>query len=177
METVDHLAKVNGLIENFSSLSLIDQKESIIKWLNNDNIIAKLMLTDDDLLDKSSKTAARLFGRLKLIKYDNDIFNKLIIAETSSIVHVLAAFLLLKASGNCVAEKETIIDIVTLSESVKDLEELPNLITELVDDPIYRKHLFYREKLIVMIAKSDTVRRNGRGAESSQEQALGKIYS
>ncbi|CAF4994455.1 unnamed protein product [Rotaria sp. Silwood1] len=135
------------------------------------------MLTDDDLLDKSSKTAARVFGRLKLIKYDNDIFNKLIIAETSSIVHVLAAFLLLKASGNCVAEKETIIDIVTLSESVKDLEELPNLITELVDDPIYRKHLFYREKLIVMIAKSDTVRRNGRGAESSQEQALGKIYS
>ncbi|CAF1518526.1 unnamed protein product [Rotaria sp. Silwood1] len=177
METVDHLAKVNGLIGNFSSLSLIDQKESIIKWLNNDNIIAKLMLTDDDLLDKSSKTAARVFGRLKLIKYDNDIFNKLIIAETSSIVHVLAAFLLLKASGNCVAEKETIIDIVTLSESVKDLEELPNLITELVDDPIYRKHLFYREKLIVMIAKSDTVRRNGRGAESSQEQALGKIYS
>ena len=28
-----------------------------------------------------------------------------------------------------------------------------------------------------MIAKSDTVRRNGRGAESSQEQALGKLYS
>ncbi|CAF3266915.1 unnamed protein product [Rotaria sp. Silwood2] len=68
-----------------------------------------------------------------------------------------------------VAEKETIIDIVTLSESVKDLEELPNLMSELIDDPIYRKHLFYREKLIVIIAKSDTVRRNGRGAESSQE--------
>ncbi|CAF1288091.1 unnamed protein product [Rotaria sp. Silwood1] len=177
METLDHLVKVNGLIENFSSLSLLDKKKLITEWLNNDNIIEKLILTDDDILDKSSKTAARIFGRLKLIKYDIDIFNKLIIAETSSIVHVLATFLLLKASGNSVAEKETIIDIVTLSESVKDLEELPYLITELIDDSIYRKHLFYREKLIVMIAKSDTVRRNGRGAESSQEQALGKIYS
>ncbi|CAF0885670.1 unnamed protein product [Rotaria sordida] len=177
METVDHLAKVNGLIENFSSLSLEDQKKYIIEWLNNDNIIEKLKLTDDDILDKNSKTAARIFGRLKLIKYDVDIYNKLIIAETSSIVHVLAAFLLLKASGNSIAEKETIIDIVTLSESVKDLEELPNLISELINDSIYRKHLFYREKLIVMIAKSDTVRRNGRGAESSQEHALGTIYS
>jgi phosphoenolpyruvate carboxylase len=38
-------------------------------------------------------------------------------------VNVLAVFLLLKASGNVVAEKERTIDIVTLSESVKDLEE------------------------------------------------------
>ncbi|CAF1172993.1 unnamed protein product [Rotaria sordida] len=177
METVDNLAKVNGLMENFSSLSLIDKKKSIIEWLNNDDIIEKLKLTDDDILNKSSKTAGRLFGRLKLIKNDIDIYNKFIIAETNSIIDVLSVFLLLKSSGNNIAEKETIIDIVTLSESVKDLEELPNLISELVDDPIYRKHLFYRQKLIVMIAKSDTVRRNGRGAEASQEQALGKIYS
>jgi phosphoenolpyruvate carboxylase len=83
----------------------------------------------------------------------------------------------LKASGNRVAEKDTIIDIVTLSESVKDLEGLPDLISELVDHPLYRKHLSYRQKLIPMIAKSDTVRRNGRGAESSQEEALGKVYA
>ncbi|CAF5218235.1 unnamed protein product, partial [Rotaria magnacalcarata] len=133
--------------------------------------------TNDEILNKSSKTAARVFGRLKLIKNDLDIFNKLIIAETNSIVNVLAAFLLLKASGNIVAEKETTIDIVTLSESVKDLVNLPNLISQLIDDPIYRKHLFYREKLIIMIAKSDTVRRNGRGAESSQEEASGKLYA
>ncbi|CAF3266882.1 unnamed protein product [Rotaria sp. Silwood2] len=177
METLAHLVQVNGLIDDFLSLSLENQKKSIVQWLNNEQIIEKLMLTDDELLNKSSKTAARIFGRLKLIKNNLDIFNKLIIAETSSIVNVLAAFLLLKASGNSVAEKNTIIDIVTLSESVKDLEELPNLISELIDDPIYRKHLFYRQKLIPMIAKSDTVRRNGRGAESSQEQALGKLYA
>jgi len=177
METLAHLVQVNGLTDNFSSLSLKDQKKQILEWLHNDNIIEKLMSTDDEILNKSSKTAARVFGRLKLIKNDLDIFNKLIIAETHSIVNVLAAFLLLKASGNCVAEKETIIDIVTLSESVKDLEGLPDLISELVDDPIYRKHLSYRQKLIPMIAKSDTVRRNGRGAESSQEEALGKVYA
>ncbi|CAM4777990.1 unnamed protein product [Rotaria magnacalcarata] len=177
METLAHLTQVNGLTENFLTLSLEDQKKSIIEWLNNDNIIEKLMFTNDEILNKSSKTAARVFGRLKLIKNDLDIFNKLIIAETNSIVNVLAAFLLLKASGNIVAEKETTIDIVTLSESVKDLVNLPNLISQLIDDPIYRKHLFYREKLIIMIAKSDTVRRNGRGAESSQEEASGKLYA
>ncbi|CAF2807453.1 unnamed protein product [Rotaria sp. Silwood2] len=113
------------------------------------------MLTDDDLLDKSSKIAVCIFGRLNLIKYDLNIFNKLIIAETNSIVNVLTTIIIIKS--------------IWKYESVKDLEELPNLMSELIDDPIYRKHLFYREKLIVIIAKSDTVRRNGRGAESSQE--------
>ena len=177
METITHLIRVNGLNENFLSLSLPDQKKHILQWLADDAIIKKLMSTDQEALNKSSKTAARIFGRLKLIKDHLDIFNKLIIAETSSIVNVLACLLLLKAAGNSVAEKDSIIDIVTLSESVKDLEELPDLISELVDDPIYRRHLFFRQKLIPMIAKSDTVRRNGRGAESSQEQALGKLYA
>jgi phosphoenolpyruvate carboxylase len=177
METLTHLLQVNNISDNFSSLSLKDQKNLINEWLSDDKIISQLMSTDDEKLNASSKTAARIFGRLKLIKNDLDIFNKLIIAETTSIVNVLACLLLLKAAGNIVGEKETIIDIVTLSESVKDLEELPNLISELIDDPIYRKHLACRQKLIPMIAKSDTVRRNGRGAESSQEQALGKLYA
>ncbi|CAF5177311.1 unnamed protein product, partial [Rotaria magnacalcarata] len=84
METLAHLTQVNGLTENFLTLSLEDQKKSIIEWLNNDNIIEKLMFTNDEILNKSSKTAARVFGRLKLIKNDLDIFNKLIIAETNS---------------------------------------------------------------------------------------------
>jgi phosphoenolpyruvate carboxylase len=177
METFAHLVQVNGLVEQFLSLSLEDQKKYIDQWLHDDQIILKLKATDDEILTKSSRTAGRIFGRLKLIKNNLDIFNKLIIAETHSIVNVLAAFLLLKASGNRVAEEGTLIDIVTLSESVKDLNQLPNLISELIDDPIYRKHLSYRQKLIPMIAKSDTVRRNGRGAESSQEEALGKLYA
>jgi phosphoenolpyruvate carboxylase len=146
MESLTHLLKVNKLNEDFLSLSLKEQKKLILEWLNHNEIIEKLKSTDDEILNKSSKTAARIFGRLKLIKKDLDIFNKLIIAETKSIVNVLAVFLLLKASGNVVAEKETIIDIVTLSESVNDLEELPDLISELIEDPIYRKHLSYRGK-------------------------------
>ncbi|CAF1126534.1 unnamed protein product [Didymodactylos carnosus] len=177
METITHLTQINGLIENFSSLSIAEQKKNIINWFTNDKIINKLSLTDHDQLNTVSKTAARIFGRLKLIKNNQDMFNKLIIAETNSVVNVLACLLLLKAAGSCVAEEHTIIDIVTLSESVKDLEELPNLIRELIDDKIYRKHLFYRQKLIPMIAKSDTVRRNGRGAEASQEKALGTLYA
>jgi hypothetical protein len=68
------------------------------------------MSIDDETLTKSSKTAGRIFGQLKLIKTDINIFNKLIIAETSSIVNVLGSFLLLKASGNRVAEKDTLIE-------------------------------------------------------------------
>lgn len=177
MDTFSHLIKVNGLHENFLSLSLDEQKKFILHWLHDEQIIDKLKQTNENVLTESSKTAGRVFGRLKLIPKDLDIFNKLIIAETNSIVNVLASFLLLKASGNVVAEEGTIIDIVTLSESVRDLDQLPDLIEELVADPIYRKHLSYRGKLIPMIAKSDTVRRNGRGAESSQEQALGKVYA
>ena len=177
METFAHLVQVNGLVKDFLSLDLNEQKKLIIQWLHDQEIIKKLTSTDDQLLNQSSKTAGRVFGRLKLIENDLDIFNKLIIAETNSIVNVLASFLLLKASGNRVAEEGTLIDIVTLSESVKDLDQLPDLLSELIDDPIYRKHLSYRGKLIPMIAKSDTVRRNGRGAESSQEQALGKVYA
>ena len=177
METLSHLFRVNQLNNDFNSLSLDQQKDFIVKSINNQQTIDQLKSTDETLLNESSPTAARIFGRLKLIKNDLDIFNKFIIAETTSIVHVLAVFLLLKATDNSVAEEDSIIDIVTLSESVKDLEALPDLIQQLIDDPIYRKHLSYRQKLIPMIAKSDTVRRNGRGAEASQEQALGKVYA
>lgn len=177
METISHLIQINKLKENFKSLSLDEQKDFILKAIDDQKIIDQLKSTDENLLNENSKTAARIFGRLKLIKDHLDIFNKFIIAETTSIVHVLSVFLLLKATGNCVAEKGTIIDIVTLSESVKDLQSLPDLIQQLIDDPIYRKHLSYRQKLIPMIAKSDTVRRNGRGAEASQEEALGKVYA
>ncbi|CAF1498001.1 unnamed protein product [Adineta ricciae] len=177
MQTLQHLLKINQLHDNFLSLSLKEQKDLINKWLNDEKIIEKLKSTNQDELTKSNKTAGRIFGRLKLIPNDLDIFNKLIIAENKSIVNVLGVFLLLKATGNCVAEKGTALDIVTLSESVSDLNQLPDLISELVEDPIYRKHLSFRGKLIPMIAKSDTVRRNGRGAESSQEEALGKVYA
>ena len=176
METLQHLLKVNHLSDDFSSLSLQEQKKFINLCLNDPSIIDRLKSTDEEQLKKSSSTAARVFGRLKLIPGDLDIFNKLIIAETSSIVNVLASLLLLKATGNIVAEPNTRLDIVTLSESVDDLQALPDLIEELISDPFYRRHLHYRGKLIPMIAKSDTVRRNGRGAEASQEEALGQLY-
>ncbi|UJR24277.1 hypothetical protein I4U23_027244 [Adineta vaga] len=177
MNTLTYLLKMNHLHEDFLSLSLKEQKDFINKCLNNEQIIEKLKLTNQDELIKLNKTAGRIFGRLKLIPNDLDIFNKLIIGETKSIVNVLAVFLLLKASGNCVAEKETVLDIVTLSESVRDLQELPHLIAELIDHPIYRKHLSFRGKIIVMLGKNHTVRKNGRGAESFQEEALGKVYA
>ena len=175
METLSHLFRVNQLNNDFNSLSLDQQKDFIVKSINNQQTIDQLKSTDETLLNESSPTAARIFGRLKLIKNDLDIFNKFIIAETTSIVHVLAVFLLLKATDNSVAEEDSIIDIVTLSESVKDLEALPDLIQQLIDDPIYRKHLSYRQKLIPMNAKSHTVRQKSRGDEASQEKPLGKV--
>jgi phosphoenolpyruvate carboxylase len=182
MATIARLAKTSGLIENekeFLSKSPEEQKADISEWFKNVDTIDKLAnLTQEQLgNDATGKMAARIFGRLRVLRDDPNISDKLIIAETNCAAHVLAALTLLRAAGNKVAEKGTAIDIVTLSESVPDLEALPKLIEELVANPIYREHLSHRQKLIPMIAKSDTVRRNGRGAEAAQEEAIGKVYA
>jgi phosphoenolpyruvate carboxylase len=182
MATIARLAKTVHFIDNekeFLSKSPEEQKTAISEWFKSSYIINTLASINLDKLgnDATGKMAARIFGRLKVLKDDPNISDKLIIAETNCAAHVLAALTLLKAAGNKVAEKGTAIDIVTLSESVPDLEMLPKLMEELVADPIYREHLNHRQKLIPMIAKSDTVRRNGRGAEAAQEEAIGAVYA
>ena len=61
MESLTHLLKVNHFHEDFLSLSLKEQKKLIIEWLNNNEMIEKLKLTNDEILNKSSKTASRIF--------------------------------------------------------------------------------------------------------------------
>lgn len=156
-----------------------EQRYAISEWFKNPHAVAALTsLTPGDMgNDATGKKAGRIFGRLQIIGQNPTMSDKFIIAETKSPANALAALLLLKTTGNKAAEPGAAMDIVTLSESVPDLEALPQLIDDLIEDDIYREHITYRGRIVPMIAKSDTVRRNGMGATSAQEYALGTVYA
>ncbi len=182
MVTLARAAFTAGLISSekaFLKAPDKDQHTAISHWFQDPASLSKLQtLQPDDLgTDKAGKTASRIWGRLQVVGQNPTMSDKLIIADTKTPSHALAALLLLKGTGNVVAEAGTRMDIVTLSESVPDLEELPQLIGTLLDDPIYRSHISHRGRVVPMIAKSDTVRRNGMGALTKQEEALGTAYA
>lgn len=117
---------------------------------------------------KFSETSKRIFDRLKVVAENPDCCDKLIIAECKNQANALGALLLLKATGNSIKKKGSL-NIVTLSESADDLITLPENIGSLLENPTYRDHIIANGKLIYMIAKSDTQRRDGVGAQYTQE--------
>jgi phosphoenolpyruvate carboxylase len=115
-----------------------------------------------------SEVGKRIFDRMKVVANNPGCSDKLIIAECKNQANALSALFLLKASGNSVAQENSL-NIVTLSESADDLMALPEIIEVLLKDETYRKHIVATGKLIYMIAKSDTQRRDGVGAQYAQE--------
>lgn len=158
-------------------LDQIKKGEEIGKW--SDFLSAELSKLDDNkiaAIDKSklSKTARRVFERLQVVAKYPGCSDKLIIAECKNPVNALAALFLLKASGNKVGEEGSI-NVVTLSESAKDLLALSKNLEQLLENETYRNHVAKNGKLIFMIAKSDTQRRNGPGAVFSQEKVVENV--
>lgn len=158
---------------------LDDLQGKLTRWLKDDAALLKLAgVEESDFLDhEEGKTAAIILGRLRVIGRNPDMCEKLIIAETAHPAHALGALLLMKISGNIVSEEGSRIDLVTLSESVRDLTGLANLLETLLENPVYRSHVASRGRLVAMIAKSDTTRQDGRGeAEYAQYEACVDIY-
>ena len=82
-----------------------------------------------------------------------------------------------KITRNHVGNEHSRIDLVILSESVADLVSIGNTLEILLENNSFRKHIANRERLVVMIAKSDTTRQDGRGeAEYAQYEAAVEIY-
>ncbi|MES2676815.1 MAG: phosphoenolpyruvate carboxylase [Pseudomonadota bacterium] len=133
--------------------------------LISDALEADLGTIDTSKFDDVSK---RIFGRLRVIAENPGSSDKLIIAECKNQGNALGALFLLKATGNSVGKKDSL-NVVTLSESADDLITLPKNIEALLRNPIYRQHVAATGKLIYMIAKSDTQRRDGVGAQFAQE--------
>ncbi|MDB5491258.1 MAG: hypothetical protein JWO78_1107 [Micavibrio sp.] len=180
LETAFCLVNISGLdsMSSLQKLSLDDAAAKLAGWLNDDAIIKKISHTSiNKLNDSDHEAASRIWGRLKVIGENPDMCEKLIIAETTHPAHALAALLLLKTSGNIIGEEGSRIDLTILSESVKDLLNLGTMLETLLENKIFRDHVVSRKRLLVMIAKSDTTRQDGRGeAEFTQYEAAVEIY-
>jgi len=153
------------------------QAAQLAALLRDRAMVEKLRaVTADDLT--ANETAARIFGRLQVVGRHPDMCEKLIIAETAHPAHVLAALLLLKITGSAAGGAGSTIDLVVLSESVADLAGLGDLVRFLLQDETFRAHVAARGHLVVMIAKSDTTRQDGRGeAEYAQYRAAVDAYA
>ena len=167
-------AGVLDAIDTFASTSLIEQSSIITGWMNDKDAIEKLLTVDKHFLE--NETTARITGRLQLIGQQPDMSDKLITAETEQASDGLAALALLKATGHKIAEEGANMNVVLLTEAVKDLERLDQTIEVLFNDEAFREQVATTGKFIFMIAKSDTTRRDGLGALSKQEEAIGKAF-
>lgn len=177
LKTVKELARIAGIgtAQDLDSCDLDHLHLELTAWLKDDKALELCRAVNAAQFDDT--TAGMIWGRLQVIGRNPDLCEKLIIAETTHPAHALAALLLLKATGNIVGEEGSRIDLTLLSESVRDLTNLGNTLETLLENESFRFHVASRGRLLVMIAKSDTTRQDGRGeAEYAQYEAAVDIY-
>lgn len=174
MLTMANVASKLGLMakDDFLKLPEKEQETKITQWLTDESLAPLFASIDAETL--THEKARNIFARLQVIGQNPEMSDKFIIAETKSSANALAALLLLKATRPAGAAIN--MDVVTLSESVPDLQALPGIVTDLLANPVYRAHVQARGCVMPMIAKSDTTRRHGIGAVTEQEAGLGKVY-
>ena len=168
MKVTMSLLKVVGVntenLENKDLLALLDN-EYVIKRIKDLDYKANNFGKDDALVK-------RLFGRFKVIAQNPEFFEKMIIAEFKEPKQISAVLLMLRASGNKVCEEGAHLSVVPLAESKPDLDKLDEDIAGALSQPKYLEHIKQTKKIYFMIAKSDTIRRDGVGAQISQEMAV-----
>jgi phosphoenolpyruvate carboxylase len=87
-----------------------------------------------------------------------------VISMTHSLSDVLAVLWLLRCGALCGAAGSAGLDmdIIPLFETIRDLENAPRILTEMLDDPLYREHLSRRNDVqTVMIGYSDSTKDGG----------------
>jgi phosphoenolpyruvate carboxylase len=173
MKAISEILKADG-IADFDALSDAQKTERLAELLESEETVARLAAIDPARI--ADKKSAEILQRLKVCAANSGKTEKLIIANTTGAHNALTALLLLKIAGNKVAQPGAAIDIVTLSESVEDLKEIHEVQKSLLANVIYRRHLEARGRIVQMIAKSDTTRVGGPGAEFYQDQAAGYAF-
>lgn len=84
-----------------------------------------------------------------------------IISMSRSAADALAVLALARIAG-CVVDDHVPLDVSPLFETVADLEAAPQVMRELLDDPIYREHLRRRgDRQVVMLGYSDSAKDGG----------------
>ena len=87
-----------------------------------------------------------------------------IISMTHALSDVLAVLWLCRCRSLCARAGELGLgmDIVPLFETIRDLEDAPHILTEMLDDPAYREHLSRRGNVqTIMIGYSDSTKDGG----------------
>ncbi len=169
MKTVDGLLKAAGIIAADGDMMKLSAPE--LKFLlQNPETLRRVLALDYKSID--NELVRRIFGRLKAIGENPDMSEKFIIAEFKDERSIQAVLFLLKATGNEVCNQRAQMNIVPLAEERDTLRELPNDLAKSLHDSAYLEHVKGTKKIYFMIAKSDTVRRGGVGAQEAQETAV-----
>lgn len=167
MKTVAGLLKEVGAIQDLKEDLTSDQLKTFLK---DPDLIQRIANLDHTQI--KDELTRRIFGRLKLIGKNPDMCDKFIIAEFKEEKNIQAVLLLLKAAGHKVGQEGAQINIVPLAEERDTLRTLPQDLAKSLSDPDYLKHVKNTKEIYFMIAKSDTVRRGGVGAQEAQETAV-----
>lgn len=175
METVAHLLDAAELMETEAFLALTAEAQAthLIQWLEDDSALAALLATHKSSLP--SPTARRIAERLEVLAAQPEASDKLIIANMEHPAHLLAAMLSLRSCGVPLAMPASRLHIVPLFESVADLQAMPEIMDNLLRVTLFRRHVTaLGNRLILMIAKSDTTRQDGLGATYYQATEPGR---
>ncbi len=117
-------------------------------------------------LGSEAREAAQLFSALALAsaRLGGEALGGYIISMTHSLSDMLAVLWLCRCRSLCGAAGDLglSIDIIPLFETIRDLENAPRILAEMLDDPIYREHLSRRHDVqTVMIGYSDSTKDGG----------------
>ena len=140
------------------------------------NILTKI-LVDKKLLSKITNFIERnpdnneIIKRLIIVSKNKNFFEKFIISNHKNVSDNLMVLLLLKITKNHLNP----INIVSLSESLEDLQTIFEVQKKLLAIKVYRDHLVLCKKIIAMIAKSDTVRVSSIAVDYYQDKASGEL--
>ena len=165
-----------------AQLKMISEKFNDKEFLERAGTLSSSQLIKDENNEQEA-TADRVFGRLREAaivpegKDNQEISEKLIIAEATNATHGLGALLLLKASGHEVANDKAKMDIVPLFESRKELEDSAKIVEKMMENEIFNEHVKNKGQLKIMLAKSDTQRQSGSAVKGAQEQAIADLHA
>ncbi len=154
-ETVAELFRGLGICNDFMALSSSERQALLIEQLEGET---PEIARNAGITPNTTKTW-RLFALLARTRelYGRELTGPFIISMTQTVADLLAVMLLAKWN-NCLEGQQ----IVPLFETIQDLINAPEVLTELFNLPLYRKHLeSCNNEQMVMIGYSDSNKDGG----------------
>jgi hypothetical protein len=169
---VDLTQTLNDILNAVGETPLDDIAEDVrdahlTRLMQSPDFLEKVAALETSELE--SEVGQRILGRMRAAGENPGVVDKMIIAEAETTTHALSALLLQKSTGMEVP-------VVPLFESPEDLRKAGDVAQELLGNEQFQDHIKATDdRVIFMIAKSDTTRRGGPSAQEDQEFAAGKI--